>query len=84
MEALRSTCRRSEHDAVVWRSGCLPMSAHHPPPKYRREAPPLFAASRIVKPAIEQTTWLAVGTHRPVWLAVRTAARLVREILKTS
>ncbi len=50
----------------------------------REMAGPLFAASRIVKPAIEQTTWLAVGTHRPASLAVRTVARLVREILKTN
>ena len=50
----------------------------------REMAGPLFAASRIVKPAIEQTTWLAIGTHRPASLAVRTVARLVREILKAN
>ncbi|MFI5001188.1 MAG: LysR family transcriptional regulator [Reyranellales bacterium] len=48
----------------------------------REMAGPTFAASRIVKPVIEQTTWLAVGTHRPASLAARTVARLVREILK--
>ena len=48
----------------------------------REMAGPSFAASRITKPAIEQTTWLAVGTHRPASLAVRTVSRLVREILK--
>lgn len=48
----------------------------------REMAGPAFAAARIVKPAIEQTTWLAVGTHRPATLAARTVARLVREILK--
>ncbi|MBX9945452.1 MAG: LysR family transcriptional regulator [Reyranella sp.] len=48
----------------------------------REMAGPQFAAARIVKPTIEQTTWLAVGTHRPASLAVRTVARLVREILK--
>jgi DNA-binding transcriptional LysR family regulator len=48
----------------------------------REMAGPQFAASCIVKPAIEQTTWLAVGTHRPASLAARTVARLVREILR--
>jgi LysR family nitrogen assimilation transcriptional regulator len=40
-----------------------------------------LAAARIVKPALEQTTWLAVGTQRPATLAARTVARLVRQIL---
>ena len=51
------------------------------PAAARRET---LAAARIVKPAIEQTTWLAVGTHRPASLAARTVARLVREILKSA
>lgn len=46
-----------------------------------REMAAGFASARIVKPAIEQTTWLAVGTQRPASLAARTVARLVREIL---
>lgn len=50
----------------------------------REMSGPSFAAARIVKPAIEQTTWLAVGTHRPASLAARTVARLVREILKSA
>jgi DNA-binding transcriptional LysR family regulator len=37
--------------------------------------------ARLVKPSIEQITWLAVGTQRPATLAVRTVARLVRQIL---
>lgn len=40
-----------------------------------------LAAARIVKPVLEQTTWLAVGTQRPATLAARTVARLVRQIL---
>lgn len=40
-----------------------------------------FAAARIIKPALEQVTWLAVGTHRPATLAVREVAGLVRHIL---
>ena len=37
-----------------------------------------YAWARIVKPAFEQTTWLAVGTQRPATLAGRTVARLIR------
>jgi LysR family nitrogen assimilation transcriptional regulator len=40
-----------------------------------------FGAARILKPVLEQTTWLAVGTQRPATLAARTVARLVRQIL---
>jgi DNA-binding transcriptional LysR family regulator len=47
----------------------------------RRMAAPTYAWSRIVKPAFEQTTWLAVGTQRPATLAGRTVARLIRQIL---
>jgi DNA-binding transcriptional LysR family regulator len=47
----------------------------------RQMGGPEFAFARIVKPAIEQTTWLGVGTQRPATLAARTVARLVRQIL---
>ena len=40
-----------------------------------------YAWARIVKPAFEQTTWLAVGTQRPATLAGRTVAWLIRQIL---
>ena len=40
-----------------------------------------YASARLVKPSLEQTTWLAVGTQRPATLAVRTVARLVRQVL---
>jgi DNA-binding transcriptional LysR family regulator len=40
-----------------------------------------YSWARIVKPAIEQVTWLAVGTQRPASLAARTVTQLVREIL---
>jgi LysR family transcriptional regulator, nitrogen assimilation regulatory protein len=54
-----------------------------PRPYVEREmSGPAFAAARIVKPNIEQATWLAVGTHRPVTVAARTVVRLAREILK--
>jgi DNA-binding transcriptional LysR family regulator len=53
-----------------------------PRPYVEREmAAPAFAAARIVKPALEQMTWLAVGTQRPASVATRTVARLVRHIL---
>jgi len=52
-----------------------------PQPYVEREMGAAFSYARIVKPAIEQTTWLAVGTQRPATLAVRTVARLVRQIL---
>jgi DNA-binding transcriptional LysR family regulator len=51
-----------------------------PRPFAERQRPEL-AAARIVKPVLEQTTWLAVGTQRPATLAARTVARLVRQIL---
>ena len=55
-----------------------------PRPFVERElAASAFASARLVKPAIEQTTWLAVGTQRPATLAARTVARLVRQILTT-
>lgn len=37
-------------------------------------------ASRIVKPTIVQTTWLALGSHRPLSEATRIVARLVLEL----
>jgi LysR family transcriptional regulator, nitrogen assimilation regulatory protein len=53
-----------------------------PRPYVEREASgPGFASARIVKPGIEQTTWLAVGTQRPASLAARAVARLARQIL---
>jgi DNA-binding transcriptional LysR family regulator len=47
----------------------------------RQLSGPAYAHARLVKPAFEQTTWLAVGTQRPASLAGRTVARLVRQIL---
>lgn len=37
-------------------------------------------AARIVNPVIVQTTWLAIGTHRPATEAARVVARLIRQI----
>ena len=54
-----------------------------PRPYVEREmSGPGFASARIVKPSIEQSTWLAVGTHRPVTVAARTVVRLARDILR--
>lgn len=39
-----------------------------------------LASARIVKPALVQTTWLALGTQRPLSEAARLVARLTREI----
>jgi DNA-binding transcriptional LysR family regulator len=64
---------------AVARCGLLTML---PRPFVERElADGRFARARLVKPALEQTTWLAVGTQRPATLAVRTVARLVRQLL---
>lgn len=58
------------------------LCAVFPRPFVEREmAGPAFASARITKPALEQMTWLAVGTQRPATLAARTVARLVRHIL---
>lgn len=43
-----------------------------------------YGRARLVKPSIQQITWLAVGTQRPATLAVRTVARLARQILASS
>lgn len=42
-----------------------------------------LSASRIVNPLLVQTTWLALGTQRPLSEAARLAARLTREIALT-
>ncbi|WP_339939598.1 LysR family transcriptional regulator [Undibacterium luofuense] len=53
-----------------------------PRPFVERElSPSVFGWARVVKPSVEQITWLAVGTQRPATLAARTVARLVRQIL---
>jgi hypothetical protein len=64
-------------DAVA-RSGLCGVFANH---HLERQKSGQFSASRIVKPAIGQTTWLAVGTRRPATVAVRAVARLVREVM---
>lgn len=40
-------------------------------------------ASRIVRPAIVQTTWLALGSQRPLSQAARIVARLMLELAKS-
>jgi LysR family nitrogen assimilation transcriptional regulator len=41
-----------------------------------------FAAARLVRPAVLQTTWLALGTARPLSEAARVVARTIRELAK--
>ncbi|HEY1287739.1 MAG TPA: LysR family transcriptional regulator [Burkholderiales bacterium] len=40
-----------------------------------------FSASRIVRPALVQTTWLALSSRRPATAAVRVVAALVRDTM---
>jgi LysR family nitrogen assimilation transcriptional regulator len=39
-----------------------------------------FSIAQLVKPSIQQKTWLAVTSHKPASLAVRTVARLMRQM----
>lgn len=41
-----------------------------------------FAAARLVRPAVLQTTWLAFGSARPLSEAARVAGRVIRELAK--
>ena len=41
-----------------------------------------FSVSKIIKPAIVQTTWLAIGTQHPASVATRVVGRLVGEIMR--
>jgi DNA-binding transcriptional LysR family regulator len=53
-----------------------------PRPFVERELPgATYGRVRLVKPSLQQITWLAVGTQRPATLAARTVARLARQIL---
>jgi LysR family nitrogen assimilation transcriptional regulator len=67
---------------AVARSGvCTILPRHYVEREMETER---FSASRIVKPAIPQTTWLALSTHRPATITARIVARLVREIVPES
>jgi DNA-binding transcriptional LysR family regulator len=67
---------------AVARSGvCTILPRHYVEREMEAEK---FSASRIVKPAIPQTTWLALSTQRPATIAARMVARLVREIVLES
>jgi LysR family transcriptional regulator, nitrogen assimilation regulatory protein len=39
----------------------------------------VFGATRIVRPGIAQTTWMSLGSQRPLSEAARVVARLIRE-----
>jgi DNA-binding transcriptional LysR family regulator len=55
-----------------------------PRPFVQRELATSLGWARLVKPSIQQITWLAVGTQRPATIAARTVARLARQILSRS
>lgn len=39
-----------------------------------------FSAVRIVRPTIEQTTWMSFGSHRPLSAAAQIVTRLIRKL----
>ena len=39
-----------------------------------------FSAVRIVRPSIEQTTWMSFGSHRPLSAAAQIVTRLIRKL----
>jgi LysR family transcriptional regulator, nitrogen assimilation regulatory protein len=39
-----------------------------------------FSAVRFVRPAIEQTTWMSFGSHRPLSAAAQLVTRLIRKL----
>lgn len=41
-----------------------------------------FGAVRIVRPTIEQTTWMSFGSHRALSAAAQVVARLIRKLAK--
>lgn len=78
---------------VVMEAGSTPLIAEaiasselctiSPRPPFARElAAGEFAAARLVRPAIRQTTWLALGSARPLSEAARVAARHIRELAR--
>lgn len=42
-----------------------------------------FSAVRIVRPTIEQTTWMSFGSHRPLSAAAQIVTRLIRKMATT-
>ncbi len=65
------------HDAVVHAGLATLVPAHLAEREYAGDG---FVRARLVKPAIQQRTWLALTTQRPAGVAARTVARLVREL----
>lgn len=52
-----------------------------PPRVFAREIESgAFRSVRIVRPAIAQTTWMALGSHRPVSAAARVVARIITDL----
>ena len=41
-----------------------------------------FSAVRIVRPTIEQTTWMSFGSHRALSAAAQVVIRLIRKLAK--
>ena len=64
-------------DAMIHAGLCSPMPRH----AVARELDAgILRAARIVSPVIKQTTWLALGTQRPVTAAARVVARTIRAL----
>lgn len=63
-------------DAVANAGLCTLVPDHLAQREYAGTA---FVVAKVVRPAIQQKTWLAFTTHRPASLAVRLVGRLVRE-----
>jgi DNA-binding transcriptional LysR family regulator len=65
-------------DAVARSELCGVFARHH---FERHMKSGRFSASRLVRPALGQTTWLALSSRRPATAAVRVVARLVRDTM---
>jgi DNA-binding transcriptional LysR family regulator len=64
-------------DAVKNADLCTLVPDHLAQREYAESA---FVVARVVKPSIQQKTWLAFTTQRPASVAVRLVGRLVREL----
>ena len=65
------------HDAVAHAGLCTLVPRHV---ALRDYAGPQFDIRRVVKPSLQQTSWLALTSHRPATGAARVVARAIREL----
>jgi DNA-binding transcriptional LysR family regulator len=92
LSSLLAALAASQHIAldVVLEAGSTPLIAEAisasglctlspRPPFARALAAGEFAAARLIRPAVRQTTWMALASARPLSAAARTVARLIRE-----